>query len=177
MAPANIDLDKTRRWLAQLRTTNLTQTPSAESTSPGSSIDERNVSPTSSPSSASEASNTTTPPSSPLTETRAKSLQRLCEIGGCDTADSLSSPPSGSASKAIDDINARFPPTNINYIKSSELGGWSVGGNADIHTSPDASPTRGGRSRWSRGRQSQTLHALERDTTRRFSLSRFRLRP
>ncbi|TQV98026.1 hypothetical protein IF1G_03769 [Cordyceps javanica] len=178
MAPTDINLSQTRRWLAQLHTTNLPPAPASSSSSSTHSGGSADYSPGTSTLSSTGSSpggfadlgspaTTTTAAaaaSSPLTEARAKSLQRLCEMG-----DAHSPIPASS-------VNERFAPSNINYIKTGP-DRWSAGGEGGPASTPDAaaSPTMG-RSRWSRKLSGQSLEALEGSSMRRFSLSKFKLR-
>lgn len=164
MAPTDINLGETRRWLAQLHTTNLpgpAPASSDSSTRSNSSADD-SASPTfSSPGGIDPNTTTTAMMTSPLTESRAMRLQRLCEISEA----AREAVPAGS-------VNACFTPNNINYI-STAPSRWEESGQ---RSSPDAASPPLGRARWARKQSGQSLEELEGGSMRRFSLSRFRLR-
>ncbi|OAA70378.1 hypothetical protein ISF_02352 [Cordyceps fumosorosea ARSEF 2679] len=156
MAPLHINLSETSRWLAQLHTTNLIPADGAPTSSSSASSSTRSrgrsvdLSPTTSASSSSGS------PTSPvdsgtttclLTESRARSLQRLCDLS---------------------DVNARFSPTNINYVKTAAP--------RDKGASPTTTTTTTARSRWYRKASGQSLEALEGSSMRKYSFSKFRLR-
>lgn len=189
MAPTDINLGQTHRWLAQLHTTNLppsTSSGSSMHSSAGSSADYGctfaasspfSTSPTSSSSSSGPSPATAVPPS-PLSETRARSLQRLCEIGAAHaSANTATAAESAGTVPHPAGITTRFGPSNINYIKAGSSGSWSAAGDNDSAASSplDASPIRG-RSRWSRKSSGQSLEAVEGASMRCFSLSKFKLR-
>ncbi|ATY59509.1 hypothetical protein A9K55_002517 [Cordyceps militaris] len=164
MAPADMDLSQTRQWLAKLHTTNPPPPASNVSNSSSSSSTHSRGSADYSPgASLSPTSSSTSDdaPTSPLTESRARSLQRLCELGDAHTEP-----------VPAEIVNARLAPSNMNYIKTTALGD----GGAGEKSVPVVSPREAGRSRWSRKSSEQSLEALEGDSVRRFSLSRFKLR-
>ncbi|KAM3508934.1 hypothetical protein MY10362_000904 [Beauveria mimosiformis] len=194
MAPAEINLSQTRRWLAQLHTTNLPpvsapsssissgSTSSSSSTHSRGSVDYASSASscticasagcgggtgggtcTSSPTTTmtTTTATTTTPSSSPLTETRARSLQRLCALSDAhraaeDEVVAAAAAPSG---------NERFAPSNINYIRATN--GSGVKG-------PKMDAQSMGWSRWARRQSVQSLGAVERDAAPRFSLSKLK---
>ncbi|OAA49016.1 hypothetical protein BBO_02061 [Beauveria brongniartii RCEF 3172] len=187
MAPAEINLSQTRRWLAQLHTTNLPPVPapssssSSSSTSSFSSTHSRgSVDYTSSASSCticssagcgggggtctSSPTTTTTASSSPLTETRARSLQRLCALSDAHRAAEDEVAAAAAAADAPSG-NERFTPSNINYIRATR-------GSGGQGSKMDAQPM--GWSRWARRQSVQSLRAVERDAAPRFSLSKLK---
>ncbi|OAQ96218.1 hypothetical protein LLEC1_01476 [Akanthomyces lecanii] len=174
MAPADINLSQTRRWLAQLHTTNLPPPQSASSdssthSSSGSADDGSSPTLASASGTGSTESSPTTTTTSPLTEARAKSLQRLCEISSA--ARDADTVPASS-----DGVNARFAPGNINYIAVSSCGWLAATNGEQGQGASSASPTTG-RLSWRRRKSSgQSLEELEGGSVRRFSLSRFKLR-
>ncbi|KAM3513395.1 hypothetical protein MY11210_002976 [Beauveria gryllotalpidicola] len=181
MAPAEINLSQTRQWLAQLHTTNLppasapSSSSSSSSYSSSSSTHSRGSADytssassypvyssggggggggTCTPSPTTTTTKTTTASSSPLTETRARSLQRLCALSDAHKA---AAAPSG---------NERFAPSNINYIRATTGSGGEGQGPMDAQSM--------GRSRSARRQSMQSLEAVERDATRRFWLSKLK---
>lgn len=177
MAPADINLSQTRRWLAQLHTTDLPPAPPASSESSmhsrsGSAGDAS--SPTLSHSTSGgcgiDSSSSSSPATaSPLTEARAQSLQRLCEIS------------SGYARNAeavhARSVNEHFTPNNINYLKTERSDGWSAAAVGEHGQGGSSVPPRKRRSSWARRKSSgQSLEELEGSSLRRFSLSKFKLR-
>ncbi|KAJ4150328.1 hypothetical protein LMH87_011082 [Akanthomyces muscarius] len=173
MAPADINLSQTRRWLAKLHTTDLPPPPSASSessmhSSSGSADDgsSRALSPSTSGIGSNTSSHTTT---SPLTEARARSLQRLCEISSGDARNAEAVSASGA--------NERYAPGNINYIRTEPSRGCSAApAGEDGQGASSVSPTKRGSS-WARRKSSgQSLEELEGGSSlRRFSLSKFKL--
>lgn len=196
MAPTDLDLAQTKRWLAQLHTTDLPSAAAApppillttscsslssahsgnsmvnwgdgsSNTSPTSSlgggIDTRHTSVSSTTSNSSSGS-METPSPSPLTETRARRLQRLCDIGDANNCTTTASP--------HHDVNAGMSPNNINYMKNSTVAGWAAS-RGDVPWSPNAdAPPVNRQRRWSRKQSWQSLEDVEGQSMRGFSLSR-----